>query len=210
MKYPDDVLNTVICGDSFEILKNFPDKCVDMIVCDPPYGMDFQSNYRHKKHDKIANDLEFPLWIFDEFNRIAKRVVYVFCRWDNLGVVPHPKSVLAWVKNNWSMGDLQHEHGRQWEACLFYPQEEHEFITRIPDVIHANRTGNSLHPTEKPIELMKTIIASNVGDVILDPFAGSGSTLVACKQLGRKYIGIELSQKYCDIANERLAQDMLF
>lgn len=206
----DEYINKVIQGDSFEILKTFPNKSIDLIVCDPPYGMDFQSNHRFEKHDKIANDKEFPLWIFDEFFRIAKRGVYVFCRWDNIGSVPPPKSVLAWVKNNWSMGDLLHEHGRQWEACLFYPQEEHQFITRIPDVIHANRTGNSLHPTEKPVELMKIIIDANVGDTVLDPFAGSGSTLLACKQLGRKYIGIELSQKYCDIANERLAQDLLF
>lgn len=206
----ENYINKVIQGDSAELLKEFPDKSVDLIVCDPPYGMDFQSNYRQIQHDKIANDKEFPVWIFDEFFRIAKRGVYVFCRWDNLGSVPAPKSVIAWVKNNWSMGDLLHEHGRQWEACLFYPQEGHEFITRIPDVIHATRTGNNLHPTEKPIELMKTIIDANVGEIVLDPFAGSGSTLVACKQLGRKYIGIELSQKYCDIANERLAQDLLF
>ena len=206
----EDYINKVIQGDSYEILKTFPDKSVDLIITDPPYGMEFQSNRRFEKHDKIANDKEFSLWIFDEFNRIAKRGVYIFCRWDNLREVPPPKSVLAWVKNNWSMGDLLHEHGRQWEACLFYPQEEHEFITRIPDVIHANRTGNNLHPTEKPVELMKIIIDANVGEIVLDPFAGSGSTLVACKQLNRKYIGIELSQKYVDIANERLAQDLLF
>jgi site-specific DNA-methyltransferase (adenine-specific) len=108
------------------------------------------------------------------------------------------------------MGDLQHEHGRQWEACLFYPQEDHEFISRIPDVLYANRTGNNLHPTEKPVDLISRIIGANVGDTILDPFLGSGTTAVACKQLGRNYIGIELSQKYVDIANERLKQDLLF
>ena len=107
------------------------------------------------------------------------------------------------------MGDLQHEHGRQWEAIAFYPQSEHEFITRIPDVIKENRTGNTLHPTEKPIDLMKKILMANVGDVVLDPFCGSGSTLVAAKQLGRNYIGIEISEKYCKIAEERLRQEVL-
>lgn len=187
-----------------------PDKCVDLIVTDPPYGMDFQSNYRQVKHEKIANDIEFPLWIFEEFKRIARNGIYIFCRWDNLPSVPPPKSVIAWVKNNWSMGDLKHEHGRQWEACLFYPQENHEFTKRIPDVIVANRTGNELHPTQKPVELLKTIISANVGQIVFDPFAGSGTTAVACKELGRDYIGIEISQKYCDIANERLKQDLLF
>ena len=195
---------TIINTDCLEYMKTLPDKSFDIIITDPPYGMDFQSNHRQVQHDKIANDLEFPLWIFAEFNRIAKKAVYVFCRWDNIASVPPPKSVLVWVKNNWSMGDLLHEHGRQWEACLFYPQEEHEFIKRIPDVIHATRTGNNLHPTEKPVELMKTIISANVGDTILDPFMGSGTTLVACKHLGRNAVGIEISEKYCSIAQERL------
>ena len=210
MNFPEDYINKVHQGDCLEFMRQMPDKCVDLVVTDPPYGMEFQSNHRFEKHDKIANDSEFPLWIFDEFNRIAKRGVYVFCRWDNIHEVPKPKSVLAWVKNNWSMGDLQHEHGRQWEACLFYPQEEHKFITRIPDVIHANRTGNSLHPTEKPVELIKTIIDANEGDIVFDPFLGSGTTAVAAKQLKRNFIGVELSEKYCAIARERLSQDMLF
>ena len=197
-------IQTIINQDCLEYMKTLPDKSFDLIVTDPPYGMDFQSNHRQEKHDKIANDLEFPLWIFDEFNRIARKAVYVFCRWDNIGAVPPPRSVIAWVKNNWSMGDLLHEHGRQWEACLFYPMEDHVFINRIPDVIHADRTGNNLHPTEKPIELMKKIISANVGETVFDPFMGSGTTLVACKHLNRNCVGIEISEKYCKIAQERL------
>ncbi len=108
------------------------------------------------------------------------------------------------------MGDLEHEHGRQWEACAFYPQAEHQFIKRIPDVIQCARTGNNFHPTEKPLELMRKIIAANVGDTILDPFAGSGTTIVAAKELGRSGTGIEISPKYCEIARKRLAQDSLF
>ena len=107
------------------------------------------------------------------------------------------------------MGDLLHEHGRQWEAVAFYPQEEHEFIKRIPDVIFANRTGNDLHPTEKPVDLIKQIIAANVGDTILDPFLGSGTTLVAAKQLNRNAVGIEISAEYCAIAKSRLEQSIL-
>ena len=132
--------------------------------------------------------------------------MYVFCRWDNLNELPKPKSVIAWVKNKWSMGDLKHEHGRQWEAIAFYPQEKHEFKKRIPDVIRANRTGNNLHPTEKPISLIKTIIDANIGNTILDPFMGSGTTLVAAKQLGRDAVGIEISEKYCEIARKRLEE----
>lgn len=202
--------NKIYCGDCLDIMKDIPDKSIDLVLTDPPYGMNFQSNHRKTQHNKIENDDSFPLWIFKEFNRIAKRAVYVFCRWDNLVELPKPTSVLAWVKNNWSMGDLKHEHGRQWEAICFYPQEEHEFIKRIPDVIKANRTGNNLHPTEKPVDLMIQIIQANKGDVILDPFTGSGSTLVACQELHRNFIGIEISPEYCKIAEDRLKQKPLF
>lgn len=201
--------NTIIHGDCFEIVKNMPDNSVDLIITDPPYGMEFQSNYRKEKHLKIKGDDAFPLELLEHFFRIARKGVYVFCRWDNLKELPKPKSCLAWVKNNWSMGDLKHEHGRQWEAIAFYPQEEHEFIKRIPDVITCDRTGNNLHPTEKPIKLLRTIIKANKGDIILDPFCGSGSTLLACKQLDRKYIGIEIEKKYFDIATNRLKQGNL-
>lgn len=209
MKYPQDFINKIIQGDCLEIMKQIPDKSVDLVVTDPPYGMDFQSNHRKTKHEKIVGDNIFPLWVFDELFRIAKRGVYVFCRWDNLKDLPKPKSVLVWVKNNWSMGDLKHEHGRQWEAICFYPQEEHKFIKRIPDVLKAKRTQNELHPTEKPIDIIGQLIQANIGDVILDPFLGSGTTAVAAKQLGRNFIGIEISEKYCKIAEDRLRQNIL-
>lgn len=102
------------------------------------------------------------------------------------------------------MGDLKHEHGRQWEAICFYPQDEHEFIKRIPDVVYANRTGNQLHPTEKPVELIQQLIMANKGEIILDPFLGSGTTAVACQNLHRNFIGIEISPEYCKIAEQRL------
>jgi len=108
------------------------------------------------------------------------------------------------------MGDLKHEHGRQWEAICFYPQEDHKFVTRIPDIIYGNRTGNILHPTEKPVSVISQLISANVGETILDPFMGSGTTLVAAKLLGRKAVGIEIEEKYCKIAKERLAQGVLF
>lgn len=199
-------INKIHQGDCMDLMSQMPDKSVDIVIVDPPYGMDFQSNYRFKKHDKIEGDtLAFPFVAIDECKRIAKRAVYVFCRWDNLLLeMPKPKSVLAWVKNNWSMGDLKHEHGRQWEAIAFYPLEEHEFIKRIPDVIYSDRTGNELHPTQKPVELIEKLIMANVGQVIFDPYCGSGTTCVAAQNLHRDFIGIEISPKYVEIARDRL------
>ena len=73
-----------------------------------------------------------------------------------------------------------------------------------------DRTVNNLHPTEKPVSVISRLIQANVGDLILDPFLGSGTTAVACKELGRKFIGIEINPKYCEIAQRRLAQEYLF
>ena len=201
----------LILGDCLIEMKKIPDKSIDLVLADPPYGINFVSNHRKEKYNPIVGDKSFPLWIFDEFNRICRGGVYIFCRWDNLSLFPKPKSVLAWVKNNWSMGDLQHEHGRQWEAICFYAKENHKFIKRIPDVVYANRTGNNLHPTEKPVSLMKQLIQCNVGDLVLDPFMGSGTTGVACKELGRNFIGIEIDPKYFKIAQQRIknTQEMM-
>lgn len=203
-------LNNIYQGDCLELMKDIPDNSVDCVITDPPYGINYQSNFRKNKHSKIHGDISFPIESINECIRISKRCAYIFCRWEQIELLPKPKSVIAWIKNNWSMGDLKHEHGRQWEACCFFPQEQHKFIKRIPDVIFSERTGNNLHPTEKPVKLISTLISCNTGNIILDPFAGSGTTLVAAKQLGRKYLGFELEEKYCEIARKRLAQEELF
>lgn len=204
--YQDDAV-VIYHADCREILPELPK--VDLVLTDPPYGMSFVSNYRAVKHMAIANDDALPLGLIELAMSKAIRASYFFCRWDNLKQMPKPKSVLVWVKNNWSMGDLKHEHGRQWEACCFYAGGGHEFTKRIPDVIMADRTGNELHPTEKPLALMCRLIECNVGETILDPFMGSGTTLRAAKDLGRKAIGIELEEKYCEIAAKRMSQEVL-
>ncbi len=198
---------TIYHGDCGDVMPNLAPP--DLVVTDPPYGMEFQSSYRIVKHDKIEGDNRLPIELIRFAISIATRAAYIFCRWDNLPDFPPPKSVLAWIKNNWSMGDLKHEHGRQWEACCFYANEDHEFIKRIPDVIYSPRTGNDLHPTQKPVGVIGQIIGCNVGDMVLDPFMGSGTTLRAAKDLGRKAIGIEIEEKYCEIAASRLAQQVL-
>lgn len=204
--YYQDSAVTIYHGDCREIHIG----AVDLVVTDPPYGMGFVSNHRNVKHSPIAGDAEsMPMDVLWTCIANAKSASYIFCRWNNLREMPEPKSVLCWVKNNWSMGDLEHEHGRQWEAICFYAGREHQFIKRIPDVIHADRTGNSNHPTEKPQTLMAQLIAANVGELVFDPFCGSGTTLSAAKDLGRKAIGIEIEEKYCEIAAKRCAQEVL-
>jgi site-specific DNA-methyltransferase (adenine-specific) len=191
----------LILGDCREVLLSLGK--VDAVVTDPPYGMAFRSNHRTIKHDAIANDTEeWPLQLAVSLD--ATHSKYVFCRWNDLMRVPQPKSFVIWVKNNWSMGDLEHEHARQTEGALFYPGPSHRFpVGRPTDVIVAPRTGNDNHPTEKPVQLMWAVVRWTEG-LVLDPFMGSGTTGVACSKLGRKFIGIEIEPKYFDIACRRI------
>ena len=189
-------------GDATQIVPNL--ETPDAVITDPPYGMAFCSNYRTVKHKPIENDKSETLleWATTIPARTCR---YVWMRWNNLPTVEMPRSLITWVKNNWSMGDLEHEPARQTEVCAFYPLAGHRWATGRPsDVISYPRTGNEHHPTEKPVGLMQAVIRWTDANTILDPFMGSGTTLVACAKLGRKGIGIELDPDYFDIACKRV------
>jgi DNA modification methylase len=197
---------TLYLGDCLEVLPLI-DK-VDAVITDPPYGMNFQSNFRNEKHLKIANDdsAEVAIQVINWCLQNTNHSIYAFGRWDNLYDYPKPKSLITWVKNNWSMGDLHHEHARQTEVAFFYAMKDHFFPKQRPtDVIEYPRTNNEFHPTEKPIGLMCKFVEW-ISGTILDPFMGSGTTGVAAIQMGRKFIGIEREQKYFDIACKRIEQ----
>jgi DNA modification methylase len=207
-----DMINQVICGDCLEVMKHIPDKSVDLVLTDPPYGIDYQSARRTEwqRKDKIYGDEEYPRWIFEQNKH--KLALFVFCRWDNLYEIPKPKSFIVWDKGIHSMGDLNHEFGRQWEGIAFYPTTEHKFKKRPIDIIRSRKVmpNNLTHPNEKSIGAIIPLIECHKTDLVLDPFLGSGTTAVACKQLGRNFIGIEKEMKYCEIAERRLAQEYLF
>lgn len=200
---------TIYHGDCREILPHLPK--VDLVLTDPPYGINYQSARRidWQRKEKIQGDNKFPMWIFDELKPSV--ALMVWCRWDQMRDFPKPKSFIAWDKGNHSMGDLKHEFGRRWEAVAFYPGPSHEFTKRPADLIIANRVNPSdlEHPNEKPVEALTPLIQCHVGETILDPFMGSGTTLRAAKDLGRKAIGIEIEEKYCEIAVKRLSQEVL-
>ena len=193
----------LIQGDCLQILPSLGAQ--DSIVTDPPYGMGFRSNHREKKHGVIVMDKDaFAMQWAASLG--VKHSKYIWMRWDNLAALPKPTSLVTWVKNNHSMGDLEHEHGRQTEVCAFYRGPDHFFPSGRPtDVIRAPRTGNELHPTQKPLGLMQAVVEWTSG-AVADPFMGSGTTLVACAKLGRKGIGIEIDPDYFDIACKRVEE----
>jgi len=220
----DKYLNKIICGDCLEVLKGLPDNSVDLVLTDPPYGIDYSRHIKHLKHNKIENDNNLdwlPLFI-SEMNRLLKKSgsCYIFCSWHNIEIFKKEiekhfniRNMLIWDKGGLGMGDLKTTYGSVYEICLFCNKEPQLLNgNRDSDLLRQKRSGNKLHPTEKPIELIKYLVtkSSNENDIVLDPFLGSGTTAVACKQLKRNYIGIELSEEYCSIAKKRLEQDVLF
>ena len=195
----------LLCGDTTsedDVARLMDGEQIESVVTDPPYGMAFQSNHRKVKHRKIDGDgNESLLKIACETDSVFSK--YIFCRWENLASIPRPKSVIVWVKNNWSMGDLEHEHARQTELIVFYSGKNHRWAKERPtDFVEARRTGNKLHPTQKPVELIAEIVGWCVGS-ILDPFTGSGTTLIACEQLNRQCYGMEIDPLYCDVIVKR-------
>lgn len=217
MDFKSDKIN-LMQGDCLERMKEIPDGSVDMILTDPPYGMSFQSNYRKEVYSKIQNDNDLSwLSVFvDECYRVSSdnTAHYVFCSFHHIDKFKQTfekkfkiKNVLIWEKNNTSMGDLKADFAPKYEMVLFL-QKGRRFINgkRDPNIIKFSRTGNKLHPTQKPVDMIEYLATkfSDEGQTILDPFMGSGTTGVACVNTNRKFIGIELDESYFKIAKERI------
>lgn len=205
-------------GDCLELMKGIPDESVDMILTDPPYGMNFQSDYRKIKYKKIKGDSNLD-WLddfVDEIYRVSKNNTahYVFCSFHHIDKFKQAierkfkiKNILTWVKNNTSMGDLKGDFASKTEFIIFF-HKGRRLINgkRDSNVLEFKRTQNKLHPTQKPVDMTEYMIGkfSNEGDLILDPFMGSGTTGVACINANRNFIGMELDENYFKIAEERI------
>lgn len=221
-------LNEIYLGDAYELIKQVPDKSVDLIVTDPPYKFDG----RHGKtsiscmgaYDEIdENGLGkgIDLSVLNEFDRVMKKTnIYLWCNkeqiYDYLTHYAKGKGcnfeVLIWAKNNPPPFTNGH-YLKDKEYCLyFWEKGVKPKITcergKTVYVTSLNTYDKSryLHPTIKPIEIIESLIrnSSSEGDVVLDPFVGSGTTALACKHLNRKWICFEIDEKYHRIACDRL------
>ena len=204
--------------DCLEGMQFIPDKSVDMILTDPPYGMSFQSNRRKVKYNTIQNDdclnwLEnFILLCYDKLKDNTH--FYCFCSWHNVDKFKTEiqkkfklKNIIIWEKNNAGMGDLKGQYAPKYEMCIFAQKGRREIIgRRDADIIKFTRTNDKLHPTQKPVELIDFLIrhSSLENEIILDPFIGSGTTAIACKNTNRFFIGFEKDEHYFNIANQRI------
>lgn len=205
--YTDSTGNIVIYhGDCREIL---PSIKADVVVTDPPYGMAYVSNRsRFGPSAAIAGD--GSTGVRDEMLALWRGPALVFGKWS----YPRPanvRHVLIWDKgDDPGTGDLSMPWGNSHEEVYVigkgWTGKRGSNVLRRPTPRGDERPE---HPTPKSVALMRDLLERCPEGTILDPFMGSGTTLRAAKDLGRKAIGIEIEERYCEIAAKRLAQEVL-
>ena len=204
--------NTVLQGDCVEVMRQFRSCSVHFVLTDPPY----LAHYRSRDGRTVANDGD-AAWLkpaFAEIFRALRRDSFCvsFYGWHQAD-----KFLAAWREAGFRLAGhltftkrypsaerfLRYHHENAYLLAKGNPPQPTQ---RIPDVLEWKYSGNKLHPTQKPLCVLTPLIQcfSRPGDLVLDPFCGSGSTLLAAKLQGRRSIGIELDQRYFEIAANRL------
>ena len=183
----------------------------DMVFTDPPYGYNYQSNMREKtkKFDVIENDDKI-LDFFPNVQRVCNGFVFICTTWKVLDKwIPLFKkyhdlsNMIIWDKGGGGIGDLKHTFATDYEVILCANNGRNITGKRIGSVWSIKKDGASeyVHPTQKPVKLSEFAIrnTTNAGDVVLDLFGGSGSTMIACEQMERCCYMMEYDPRYVDV-----------
>lgn len=217
-------INNIYNCDVLELTQNIEDETVDLIVTDPPYLIDYKSNWRQDKTHKFSKTIqnddnpELIKEYIKECYRILKNntAMYMFCSFDKIDFFKNEiekyfkiKNIIIWEKNNHTAGDLEAQFGKQYEMIILANKGRKQFNgERLTDIWKFKRVSHEklIHQNQKPIELIKRCITkhSNVGDLIFDGFMGSGTTAVACLDTERNFIGSEIDSEYFDMAIKRI------
>ena len=216
-------------GDCLELMKNMPDKSIDLVVTDPPYGIETQGAGIYKQADKqYVKELNgmkdgFDEKVLDELCRVMKKInIYFFC--SQKQIIPLLDyfvkkkqcnwNLLCWHKTN-PVPACGNKYLTDTEFILFFREKGvkiyGEFKTKFTYYItplnqkDKKRFG---HPTIKPVELVQNLVvnSSKEGETVLDCFMGSGTTGVVCKNTNRNFIGIEVCEEYIEIAEKRIKE----
>jgi site-specific DNA-methyltransferase (adenine-specific) len=213
--YYRDESVTLWHGDCREILPSVAPSSVALLLTDPPYGIGYKPDGRGKnvgphQGERIYGD--------DESFDPTSLLIYGNCVIWGANYFAHllpPGGWIVWSKaqdNRWSQGKASPRSLAEvaWTNLHKYVALYNCFWAGSPLYRHSER-GRSLHPTQKPVELMTWVVDryTKPGDLILDPYMGSGPVAKACHDLGRRYIGIEIEERYCEIAAKRLSQGVL-
>lgn len=212
--------NKLICGDAIRELESLEDGTIDLVITDPPYGIDYSSNRSEDgsyiTREKIANDgdIKTALTLMDDTLQVLMRKTkpdthfYLFTSWkvypEFMQVIEKyldVKNLIIWDKGNHGTGDLEGAWGNRYEMVIFATKGSRKLNKRKPDIIQVPKlpSGQMIHPTQKPIQVIMELLEASArqADTVCDPFMGSGSTIKAVKEFGHdlKYIGIELDRE---------------
>lgn len=230
----------VIHGDARKILPTMQfDQPINCLLTDPPYGVDFQSGFglneedKEKYQRKIHDDhgtkdaiVSFHQTMEQVIPHMADQCeIYVFSQWqvspdwqrylESLASYDiHLRQLLIWEKGYPGLGDLKYNWGCGHEFIYYLKKGKRPVPSRRSGVLAVDkvRPGTNVHPTQKPTGLLKILVeySTDPGDLVFDPYAGSGSSCVAAHETGRIGVGIEIEEDYAKTANERLSQGGLF
>lgn len=214
----------LIHGDARDVVPKFKPDTFDALITDPPYGVEWQSSRRTEKFEQMAGDKDDSL-AAEVVSRCLSalkhfRHVYVFggIRLELLEKIGG-NTELVWSKNHLGPGDLSLPWGPSHERIafgVFAPSKANRdrgdgrLSARLRQgsvLTYARPNSRQVrHPSEKPVALLRQLIESStcLGETVLDPFAGTGSTLVAALLEGRRAVGVELEERWCRVAAERL------
>ena len=211
----------IILGDCLDVMQEFPDSCIDCIITDPPYSVGTTST--GGKGDWHDNNLIRPFFkqLFKEYKRLLKygAEFYINTDWRtypflypllyDAGLVI--KNCIVW-DYEWIKAGSHYRFSHEFIIYGFSGKNKRSFNAAKRDVWRIkpiNYTGDKLHQAEKPVELIVEMINNSTkeSDLVLDTFCGSGTTAIGCIKTGRHYIGIEINEKYFDIAESRIAQE---
>ena len=212
----DTHINTIINGDCLNVLPQIPTGSVNFVLTDPPY----LANYRSRDGRTVPGD-DNDAWLapaFSEIHRVLSRDSFAvsFYGW------PHADRFLHAYRSAGFRVVGHFTFPKRYSSASKYLKYQHECAyllakgfppqpkNTIGDVIRWAYTGNKLHPTQKPLSILTPLIEtfSAPTGLVLDPFAGSGSTLMAARSLGRRYLGVELDATYHGIAQQRLSESV--
>lgn len=229
----DPWLNKVHCGDALELLKLMPDCSVDLVLTDPPYpkmkgGLSVTFTSGVSKLRNVNKTVSDPWganmdWLVEAW-RVTKHGILCFCSFHSVHTIPYilnvkPEALVTWFQRNAmpSMNNSQHFQTEFIWAFKKYPGlkwrnlKTHYDIPRLQAGCMANErivneSGEALHKCQKPILLMKHLLSIG-GEVILDPFCGTGTTCSAAGQQGKQWIGIDKDPDYCAMAEDRIKRE---
>jgi len=204
---------TIYNGDCLEVMKQFENDSFDLVLTDPPYSLP-NNQFRPKARISQRTFGEFSpyqtFWrqFIIEIKKVSKDDLIIFSDevfypviYPELYENYYATKLIVWDKERIGMGGIWR---RQFELITHSYNNPKKEKSGDGDVIKEKPIRKKVHNSQKPEDLVKRIIEKIGGDTIFDPFIGSGTTLVAAKKLGRKAVGIEISEKYCEIAVERL------